>query len=643
MNEKTKQFIIKYKRWVIITACVLVLALVGLTVGLIISAVKKKTPIDIPPSAVVPDKRAETDKSMISGGRSLYAIALSDDADENERFAAEELSEFFWRATGVRMGVMSDAGITFNAQARYFSIGETSLFKSSGLIADRGVLGESGFVVKTLGETVFLFGATSYGTLYACYEYLHTAVGFEVYAENEIYVEKLDKLNLYDCDILDVPSFQYRRPGYWRWVAWQPTFEKRIRILDDWVDFNNSYHTFFEYFPKEEYYSAHPDWYSADGKQLCLSQPGLREEAVKLIKQKLIDFPDGSMLMFGQEDNSSWCGCPLCAAENKKYGTDAAILVKFMNYISDEVTPWLAETQPGRKVYFMTFAYLLTESPPVTFDPETGEAAPIDAEVVCRDNVGIRYAPIFADFSVPFTHEDNAEYDRFVKGWGALTKNMAVWSYATNFTSNFLNFNNFNSLQENYQYFARQGTVLSMMDQGVTYDFHSPCFLDYRIYLMSKLMWNADDDVNRLTADFFNNYYRGAAKLMTKYFDEIRLRYAYIEAELGASGGIYADLEKSQFWPYGTLKQWQGYIGEALLAVEEYKTADPALYYRLEQRIARESLSVRYLLLTLYGSRYENGALYAERLAFKNDCARLAVTKLSEHTDIDSLFNLWGI
>ena len=131
---------------------------------------------------------------------------------------------------------------------------------------------------------------------------------------------------------------------------------------------------------------------------------------------------------------------------------------------------------------------------------------------------------------------------------------------------------------------------------------------------------------------------------MRKYYDALRIHYAYLAEYCGVGGWIGNRIDNASYFPVNTLFEWVGYIDEAYKAIEPLKEADSALYARLYDRICLESLAPRYLIISLYGEQvYASGALTREKQAFKDDCARLGVNQLSEHTTISTLWATWGV
>ena len=76
---------------------------------------------------------------------------------------ASELSDIVADVTGARLTVITDEGLSFDKDATYLSLGETSL--ASGAEID---LGEEflldGYRIVTRGKTVFLCGVSDAGT-----------------------------------------------------------------------------------------------------------------------------------------------------------------------------------------------------------------------------------------------------------------------------------------------------------------------------------------------------------------------------------------------------------------------------------------------------------------------------------------------
>ena len=71
------------------------------------------------------------------------------------------------------------------------------------------------------------------------------------------------------------------------------------------------------------------------------------------------------------------------------------------------------------------------------------------------------------------------------------------------------------------------------------------------------------------------------------------------------------------------LLKWLGYFENAYQAIAHRKESDYATYIKLHNRITMESVSVRFLLIYLYGEMtYEKERLYEEKIRLYEDLKR---------------------
>jgi len=106
-----------------------------------------------------------------------------------------------------------------------------------------------------------------------------------------------------------------------------------------------------------------------------------------------------------------------------------------------------------------------------------------------------------------------------VEDWGKIATDIIVWDYVIQFNNLISPFPNLHVLQPNLQFFAKHH-VNAMFEQGnreVGGEFAS-----LRGYLLSKLMWNPDEDIDVLMNDFLAGYYGAASKPIRQYIDEMR-------------------------------------------------------------------------------------------------------------------------
>ena len=591
-----------------------------------------------------------TDHVIASEGKTDYKIVIADDAEYNERLASEELTNFLKQATDATVPVVLDSEVSYSDSAKFFVLGNTDF--SSYAKADTSSLDQQGYVLKTVGQNMFVLGADSYGVLYGVYDLLKVLIDFEVYRYDEITVTEKSLLKLPDLNMSDAPDVAWREPTYGS--VWDVQAGTRMRFQRKiWMTQNANFvhNTFGEYLPPSTYMSAHPNWYSDNQSQLCYTAHGNEEDLLamqEIVLSRMKDlvtiyFSKGdyrSLLSFTHEDTRAWCGCKSCGALKEQYGTDAGAVVRFINPVAEQLQAWLEETYPGHPVYITIFAYYATENAPVK--EVDGTYVAIDETVIPEDNVMILYAPITADYYNSFNGKSNSGYKTTMDKWASISKNMGFWLYQANFQNYMLWFDTFNSIQENYQLLKDNGAIY-FFDQGRHNAGSLTGFDDLKVYLNSKLMWNVDADINQLTQAFFDNYFKDASKPMMEYYQSYRSWSNYIMTNLGAVGNIYATAEKRHL-PLNVLQGWLEKINEAYAAIEPLKKSNETLYEKLENRITQESMAIRYHLIELHSASFDTATLLQMKLSFKEDVKRLGFMYSCEWATFDSdVFPKWGV
>lgn len=595
-----------------------------------------------------------TDIDLFKSGTSEYVIVYPEEQNDYHGYAVEELRYFVEEATGYSLPAVSDKDVTYSSSAKYLSIGETSLFEAAGLTLDKSKLGEAGYIIETVGQSVFMAGG-QFGNLYAVYEFLRQEFGYAVYAIDEIVIEKnvTDK-KLLDFSVTDIPDIPYRLNN-WGEERYNLDFSRRMRMNYDrevWMPVGGLlWHNFLEVVPKDVYLnkdahpeSYHPEWYNSTGTQLCFSRDvdGLKAVVEEELKRAITENPNVSNLTFTIEDNGDWCECESCAVSTEKYGAESAVYIQFMNVIARDIKDWLKTTDtPDREVTIVMFAYASTLTAPVKLD-ENGGYEPVDDSVVLDDNVGLYYAPEPADYYRDFYSDNNTTYDTLMKQWRTLTDKVYLWTYTTFFRNYFLPFNCFTSMQKNYQWMY-ENKVQYIFNQGqYNQNNVSPDFGRLKMYLNSQLSWNFNQDVDALIDDWFDNYFKEAAEPMKKFFDLYQTYFAYLADTttlyFGTGTTYSTEFLQRRYWPISTIENFLEIIDEAYASIGSLQTSDPAMYQLLSDRICLESLSMRYLKYELYShtmSTVEADAWFRE-LGY--DATRLGVGMFSEEVSTSTYF-----
>ena len=572
----------------------------------------------------------ESDKYLLKSGVTDYRIVIPEDADVEEKFAASELSYFFEQSTGKTLRTVDDGAVGVSTSQKLLSIGETKLAAAQNLMPDESKYGSDGYIVETRENTVFMAGGGSRGSLFAVYDFIERVIGAKVYAVDEIYFPELDTVKLPNIKINEIPDIAHRAPGL-NDIAIDRTLRYRLRTQmynEGWTYWSHSH---FRVIPPDVYLDKHPDWFSPDQKQLCLTNEEMREEFVKNVITLAAENPDDEYIMIGQQDGANMCRCAKCAAVAEKYNY-SGLNIQFTNYVAKAVQKWIDENQPGRKLTLGTFAYEDTEKAPVIYSEKDGTYSPIDDTVMPEPNIALLFAPGRACYAHSLDAECNTGVRDTIRGWNAIFKtNLFAWIYNAQFGYYLLPYPNWSSTAENYKILKDCGFNF-IYHQG-TRETTAGAMSEMRLFVQSKLMWNTSLNMEDLTVEFMNAYYKDAAPYIKEYYDLYRQNFADLEANAGwhaycmtANAGTFM---QESVYPKAMLDRMEELFEEAKAAVEVNK-ADKELYEKLLKRVQKEQLTVRFLYLSLYTPYFTKAQLSVMIDEFEAVCNSVGITQWAE-------------
>lgn len=598
------------------------------------------------PNGIHSFKVKTASNDVIKNGETSYVVVISETADKFDKTAMAEFCTFFTEATGIILDVKKDSEVTYDENSKYFCIGKVGFLSNAGItITDD--LGLSGYIVKTHGNSVFMTGKID-GTLYAVYEYLKWAFGYEFFMKDCYTLNTgVKNLKFIDFDVKEVPDIQSRSKGYGSIESTETAMRMGYSYSDAMALVNGrQHHTTFAFIDPAIYGESHPEYFSADKTQLSYTAHG-NAEAVKemqdIVFNKLVEiastYEDVPAVQFTQQDINTWCADDI-AAYSEKYGSAAAAAsqIIFINPVAKRLQEWMDVNYPGREFTIMIFAYMKTVNAPTKL--VNGEYVPIDDDVVLEPNVGIYYAPIEMDFThAPSASVNSSVYTNFKK-WHAICKGLYLWSYSVYFGNYFMPYDTFDSVQELYQVAVENGACY-IFDEGSYGDGPTSAWNTMKGYIHVRLMWNCHYDMSTLIDKFIKNYYGDAAEKMSEAFDELRLWCRTAKNMDPPMGGGSSCLSSSnlveRYWPQTVLEKWLSIYDDALATIEQYKDTDVKTYNKYYNRIRLESASPRYLLTYFYGS----SLAYSRRVELVNglcsDINKLQLVQMGEGSDTSTL------
>ncbi len=457
-------------------------------------------------------------QNFIEDRKCLFTIVLPKSASKECVFACDELVYAISKACGTAPSVLTD-GADFPELCLH--LGDTSFALSSGIKPCYEDVGVDGYVIKTIGKTIFICSFGREGVIYGVYGFLEKVLGAEFFAYLDWDIPSVDNCALPVLDVVKKPEFEKRARGM-EWAALDTTTERRFGFNEGdgmpWVEFE---HSFFRLIPKEKYWNTNPEFFSTPrANQLCLTEPKLVDVMIKEVISRLTpkQFERGDTLAFsiGHEDNGDFCSCKRCKQEIKKYGK-SGVTIRFINKVADAVNEYMEKNFPNKTLKIVFFGYGPTIDAPVKWNKD-GTCEPLDPSVIAHKNVGVMLAPLGANWAYSLLDaKNNSRARASLLGWQVVNTELFVWTYDGVYHDIPMIMDNWENLKVNYQIFKDCKAVYLFDENSRMQQFDM-----LRTYVRAKLMWNLNLDVEQLVKHFIMHYYREAGEKVYEYYKYLR-------------------------------------------------------------------------------------------------------------------------
>lgn len=428
---------------------------------------------------------AQAQVDLVKNGRAKATIVVSEPTAVNLQ-AARMLQRFVKESTGAELPLQQQG----KAQKGDVIIGGP---------AAPGIT-EDGFALTTTNGTLQINGRNN-GVIYGVVSLLENYLGMDYWAENEYSVQPTANVTIPLTEVVNNPAFRYRQTQCYA-MRTDSIYKLWHRIEVPTEAFAAGYwvHTFDKLLPSAVYGKEHPEYYSyfkgkrhpGKASQWCLTNPEVFEIVAQRIDSIFKANPDQKLICVSQNDgNYTNCTCPDCKKLDDAEGGPSGSLIHFINKLADRF--------PDKEI--ATLAYLYTMNPPKQVKP--------------RPNVVVMLCDIDCNREVSLTENASGrEFMKALEGWSAISNNLFVWDYGINFDGMMSPFPNFHILQDNIRTFRNHHVKMHFSQIGGSYGGDFP---ELRAYLVAKLMWNPDADVEQLMHHFLNGYYGAAGPCIYRY------------------------------------------------------------------------------------------------------------------------------
>ena len=291
---------------------------------------------------------------LVKDGKAAEII-LPGNADPSSRLAAEELSEYTGKVTGIRLPIVTGP----SEAANKVYIGTLETLKNVPEPAEkvlRSAKQDEAHFIKAEGNTLWIIGKQEVAELYGTYQFIEEKLGVRwLKAADEFdsgeYVPKQKDVVLPDYEKFREPAFAFRildqaaSHSYWIpekgkiWATrngYQAPIHYLCAIPYDKPDskfckfyapriprsqnaLGGGHMTFCDAMPRKVYFESHPEYFAlidgkrVSGQQYCISNPEVRRNVADYIIRKLDANHGLGYFLFGMVDvNDGWCECEEC-------------------------------------------------------------------------------------------------------------------------------------------------------------------------------------------------------------------------------------------------------------------------------------------------------------------------------------------
>ena len=439
---------------------------------------------------------AARELAVAAGGEASLPIVIHAEATDGTRQVAADLGDCLRRITGARFDVREGAG------ERGIVLGTLAQFPdprlAEALAIRRGVDGREAFAIRTGPGRLRLIGATELGASHAAYRFLEH-LGCRWYfpaAEWEILPSR-PTLTV-ELNETDRPRILSRRI-WWGYGF----FDKKCRIdYETWARRNRMAssrgircgHAWQSIIiAQSKTFDAHPEYLAlVDGErrgpQLCVSNPAVREIAVRWAVEQLRRTPREDMVSMETSDGSDHCQCPAC----RKLGSisDRAF------GLANEVARVVAKELPGKMIGMLAYNDHC--------EPPSFSLAP---NVYVQSTAGFirgRYT-----------------FEELMRLWPTVCRDMGFYEYFSVWLWDFDmppggDAASLAHVRRRIRQYAEIGATSVDCESGNNWGLHGRGY-----YLANRLMWDPDADVDVLLADFYEKAFGPAAAVMKRYYERL--------------------------------------------------------------------------------------------------------------------------
>lgn len=367
-----------------------------------------------------------------------------------------------------------------------------------------------GFMLSVEKNRLIIEGGTRKGTTYGVIHLLESlgckylSPDFQVVPRQSVLTIPHQKIS--EKPVNDVRIINLYFPENEEYRDWL-----RLNTIEERYPEGYFVHTFHRLVPWETYFSSHPDYFAlVNGKrsidQLCPSNPEVRNLIARKLETEMKLQPGKQTWSVSQNDNFSYCHCDQCLKMIEEEGSPSGPIISLVNDI--------AARFPDKTI--STLAYQYSRKAPSKIKPLKNVEVML-CTIELHRQASIDQNPECADFK------------KDMEDWGTCCQQLFLWDYTINFNHSISPFPNLHTLQPNILFFAKNHVNALFEQSNSTTGYE---FSELKAWLLSKLLWNPNLDVNKEIREFTELYYGAASQAILDYIGALETALKETESKL---------------------------------------------------------------------------------------------------------------
>ncbi len=499
----------------------------------------------------------------VVAGDEQAVIVYEKDAQGETVKAWQDLAKYLKLSTGRELTAVSERDYD-PAEGRPIYVGRCRPVKRA-IGYDLYHLDRDGYMVVVEQERVMLAGPAPWSTFWAVCRFLEDYVGVRWLIPGPLGED------VPSHDVIRVPVGKHSyEPAIlsrlWSGAHYGGDWSLRQRIHGRY----QFHHNLLRVFPPE-LFDEHPQYFPQHGSmryrpgpddhswQPCMTDPQGVALAADAARRYFEANENAESFSYGINDGRGYCECEQCRAVDRPLpewhgfsGDRSVLYYTWLNRVAEN----LERDHPDKMLGCLAYSAVIL--------PPTG--------MTLHRNIIPYLTSNRADYWDPqFRAQDQEMLDR----WSRATHQMGIYDYA--YGMGFAIPRIYNHLFQDAIRFAVEHKV-----RGFYAEVYPNWGLDgHKLYVMSRILWNPDVDVDAITDDWNERMFREAAEPMKRYF--ARCERAWREQDTGHGRWAYrlaGDPKQFEIFPPDVLEECTGYLEEAAALAESELVRDRIQFFR---------------------------------------------------------------